>query len=86
MRQHHAAGTDADTACCRRDGGNQHFRRGTREGRRIVVLCKPVARIAETFRSLRKLDRIGESFFRRAALADRRLIENAQADHRIRLL
>ena len=78
VRQHHAAGADLHALGQARDAGDQHL--GRRAGERLaaVMLGQPVAMIAEPVAELRQLERLAHRVGRRAALADRRLVENAE--------
>ena len=54
VRQHDAARADADALGLRRDRRDQHGRRRRGDGRHVVVLGEPVARVAEPVGELRE--------------------------------
>ena len=78
VRQHHAAATDLDPRCRRRNRSDQNLGRGAREHRCAVMLGDPVALVAERFDMLREVDRVAQGIAADRALRDRRLVEHAE--------
>jgi hypothetical protein len=62
-----------------RDPRDQHLGRGTRERIARMMLGQPVAPVAQAIAELRQFERLGDGLRGRAAGADRRLIEDAEA-------
>ena len=81
VRQHDAAGADANR---RRVAGNRaddDSRRGARHRRDIVMLGEPVAVVTPPLGMLREIDRVAQRLRGVAALDDRRKIENRKWNH-----
>jgi hypothetical protein len=76
VRQHHAAGTDADGRGARSHVRQQHGRGRARDARHAVVLGQPVARVAQLFAVLRQRERVAERLRGVAALGDRGKVED----------
>ena len=76
VRQHDAAGADADGGCRRCDVLNQDLGRGAGDVRHAVMLGKPEPHVAEPLTQLREVNRIAQRVTRGRAFADRRQIEN----------
>ena len=79
IRQHHAAGTDANPL---RDAGyvaDHDFRGGAGDQRRVVMLGKPVAREAQLVSELRQVERVAQRVRTRRAGRHRRNIQHRQA-------
>ncbi len=60
VRQHHAAGADADILRHRRDLPDHHVRRGARHRCEVVMLGEPVADIAEAIDVARQIDAVAQ--------------------------
>ena len=58
VRQHHAAGAHADRAGDARQVRDQDGRRRARDPGHVVMLCDPVAPVAEALGVLRELERV----------------------------
>ncbi len=76
MVHHDAAGTDPHLPGEAGDPGDQDLRRRPGEADRMVMLRQPVAMIAEPVAGLRQLEGLCDGLRRRAALGNRRLVEN----------
>lgn len=78
MAEHDAAGADPHMRRLSRDACYQDFGRAAREAIRAMMLGDPEPRVAPSFRGLSEGNRFVDGVGRGAALADRRLIDNAQ--------
>ena len=72
IHQHHAAGADADVARRRGDLADHDLGRGTGDAREVMMLSKPIARVAEPVRKPRQIDRVAQSNRSRRRGGDRR--------------
>src|SRR5688572_196619 len=81
VRQHHAAGADADRRGAAGDVADQHRRRRARDAGHVVVLGEPVAAVAEVLGMARGVERVAERPGNVAALADRGKVEDGQGNH-----
>ena len=82
VRQHDAAGADADMAGPGRDMGERHGGRRAGDARQIVMLGHPIAPVAQRLDMAREVERVAQRLAGIAALDDRRQIENGKRDHR----
>jgi hypothetical protein len=78
MAQHDAAGADTNVAGLGRDARNQDLGDSTGEPLRAVMLGQPIPGIAEAVGGACQLERLGHCLRRGPALADGRLVEDAQ--------
>ena len=81
VRQHDAAGADADRAGAARDMGERYRGRGARDARQIVMLGHPETPVAERFDMARQIERVAQRLAGIAALGDRRKIKNGKRNH-----
>ena len=81
MGQHDARRTDIDFFGSGRDRRDHHFRCRACKGMGVVMFGKPIALVAETFSVFGKIDCVAQGLGSRAAVADRRLVENAESNH-----
>ena len=76
VRQHDAAGADADRARAAGDVPDHHRGRRAGDAGHVVVLGEPEAPVAPALGVLREVERVAERLGRRPALDDRREIED----------
>ncbi len=78
VRQHHAAGADADRGRGSAYRRQQHLGRAARDHRRVVVLGHPEARVAQRLGVAREREGFGEGRARVAAGAHDGLVEDGE--------
>ena len=83
VRQHDAAGTDADRGRVASDVSDQHGRRRTGNPRHVVMFRQPVAPIPQALPESCQVDHVGEGGTRIAAFGDRHEIEDGEWNHPI---
>lgn len=81
VRQHDAAGTDADLFRARGDMLDDEGGGGAGDAAHAVMLGEPEALVAMGFRLLRKAAGIGERLGDGAAFDDRGQVENGKGHH-----
>ena len=81
IRQHDAAGADADAARAGRDMRQRDRGRGTGDARQVVMLGHPVAAIAQRLDMAREVERIAQRLAGVAAFDNGGEIENGKWDH-----
>jgi hypothetical protein len=84
VREHHAAGADADGARAGGHVGDHHRRRRARHAGHVVVLGEPVAAEAEPLGVAREVERVAERLGGVAAGADGGEVEDGERDHAAR--
>lgn len=80
MREHDAAGADADAGGLGADAGEEDLGRGAGEEIHGVVLGHPVAGVAEAVDEAGELAGAGDGLGGRAALGDGRLVEDGEPE------
>ncbi|HJN93964.1 MAG TPA: hypothetical protein QGF05_14740 [Dehalococcoidia bacterium] len=78
VRQHDAAGADADALGASGDLGDQDLGGGAGEGSGVVVLGQPIAGVTESVGGLGKFKGLGQGLLDSVPLANRNLIENSE--------
>ena len=81
IRQHHAAGADADRRRPRGDVADDDGRRGAGDSRHVVVLGEPIAREAPSLGVAREIERVAKGIGGRCAGDDRREVEHGEPHH-----
>ena len=81
VRQHDAAGADADAGRAGGDMGERHRGRRAGDAGQVVMLGHPVAPVAEPLDMAREVERIAQRLAGVAAFGDRGEIENGEWDH-----
>ncbi len=81
IRQHDAAGADADGLGASSDVANDDGRGGAGDAGHVVVFGKPKPVVAPGFRVLREVERVAQSDSGGCALRNRREIENGEGNH-----
>src|SRR5690606_15618408 len=80
VREHHAAGANTDVARPSGHLADEDLGAGRGEAAGGVVLGEPVAPVAETVTQLGQLECLLDGLYWRAALPDRRLIEDGKGE------
>ena len=86
VRQHHAAGADADMLGHRGDLPDHDIGRGARHRREIVMLGEPIADIAEAIGMARQIDAVAQRRGRLGAGGDDGEVEDGERDHGAKLV
>ena len=86
VRQHHAAGADADVLRHRGDLPDHEIGRGARDRCEIVMLGQPVADIAQRIGMARQIDAVAQSRGGPGAGRDDGEVEDGERDHRHKLM
>ena len=79
MRQHHPARANADALGRQCHRANQHLGRAARKPRRGMMLCQPIAVIAQRITGLRKVYRVADGIGRRQPRFNGRLVKHGKA-------
>jgi hypothetical protein len=80
VRQHDAAGTDAQRGGGAGDMADQHRRGRAGDAGHVMMFRQPKPRVAQPLHQARKLDRVAETFRDRSALPDGSKVEHGKGD------
>ncbi len=81
VRQHDAAGADADAVGCRRHLADDHRRRRAGDAGHVVVLGEPVAVVAEAVGVAGEVDGVAQRVAGRGAFGNGREVEDGEQRH-----